>query len=173
MDEVEVHVVLPKFKFDSSLNLNEVVQKVSDEFESLTSSIINWHLTAWNSRYFRDYCDIPASRSWWSFGRQVEGVEHYSEVGHCRRWEGNHCLVSDGDWAGQQVWWRPTRVCRRSSVLILHRRRHHRRETFQRPCQQPRILNRNFHFPSTTKQHWAALKHRRMEGLGKSFAFPG
>lgn len=34
MDEVEVHVVLPKFKFDSSLNLNEVVQKVSQVFES-------------------------------------------------------------------------------------------------------------------------------------------
>lgn len=28
MDEVEVHVVLPKFKFDSSINLNEVVKKV-------------------------------------------------------------------------------------------------------------------------------------------------
>lgn len=28
MDEVEVHVVLPKFKFDSSLNLNDVVQRV-------------------------------------------------------------------------------------------------------------------------------------------------
>lgn len=29
MDEVEVHVVLPKFKFDSSLNLNDCVQRVS------------------------------------------------------------------------------------------------------------------------------------------------
>lgn len=28
MDEVEVHVVLPKFKFDTSLHLNEVVKKV-------------------------------------------------------------------------------------------------------------------------------------------------
>lgn len=28
MDEVEVHVVLPKFKFDSSVNLNEVVKQV-------------------------------------------------------------------------------------------------------------------------------------------------
>lgn len=28
MDEIEVHVVLPKFKFDSSINLNEVVKKV-------------------------------------------------------------------------------------------------------------------------------------------------
>lgn len=29
MDEVEVHVVLPKFKFDSSINLNEVVKQVT------------------------------------------------------------------------------------------------------------------------------------------------
>lgn len=29
MDEVEVHVVLPKFKFDSSINLNDVVKKVT------------------------------------------------------------------------------------------------------------------------------------------------
>lgn len=29
MDDVEVHVVLPKFKFDSSVNLNEVVKQVS------------------------------------------------------------------------------------------------------------------------------------------------
>ena len=28
MDEVEVHTVLPKFKFDSSINLNEAVRKV-------------------------------------------------------------------------------------------------------------------------------------------------
>lgn len=28
MDEVEVHIVLPKFKFDSSINLNEAVKKV-------------------------------------------------------------------------------------------------------------------------------------------------
>lgn len=28
MDEVEVHVVLPKFKFDSSINLNDVVKRV-------------------------------------------------------------------------------------------------------------------------------------------------
>ena len=29
MDEVEVHTVLPKFKFDSSINLNEAVRKVN------------------------------------------------------------------------------------------------------------------------------------------------
>lgn len=32
MDEVEVHVVLPKFKFDSSINLNEVVKRVKQSF---------------------------------------------------------------------------------------------------------------------------------------------
>jgi len=36
MDEIEVHVVLPKFKFDSSINLNEVVKKlgIRDIFET-------------------------------------------------------------------------------------------------------------------------------------------
>ena len=29
MDEVKVHTVLPKFKFDSSINLNEAVRKVN------------------------------------------------------------------------------------------------------------------------------------------------
>ena len=38
MDEVEVHVVLPKFKFDSSINLNEVVKNVKSIFIDTSSN---------------------------------------------------------------------------------------------------------------------------------------
>ena len=49
MDEIEVSVKLPKFKFDHTAKLNEVLQNVSFFFVSLEMPCIQWHylLAAW------------------------------------------------------------------------------------------------------------------------------
>jgi serine protease inhibitor len=39
MEEITVHVALPKFKFDTSMNLNSIVKKVSLSFEHLNRMI--------------------------------------------------------------------------------------------------------------------------------------
>src|SRR5690349_11823237 len=69
LDEVEVHIVLPKFKFDSSLNLNEVVQKVCKWIEVIREAKLNYIFVtlAWNPRYFRDNSNVSSFSSRWSF----------------------------------------------------------------------------------------------------------
>lgn len=63
MDDVEVRVVMPKFKFDTSMNLNEVVKQVSRWINELNSwNLFSFANFSWESK--KSSRQVPLSHFW-------------------------------------------------------------------------------------------------------------